>query len=165
MIPLDVTHQVLATEEVQKLLLYGPNTTRISNLKTPSILRTMLVELLNFFAHTYAVVFGITDGPPLHDPLAVAAVFDGIAEYEMPFYDFKQGEERRRERYQVVINTEGTHEQAVRGETETGRTVVRLLGDSEEGVRIPRGLDVQRFWTTVEECLRRADEWNTKLKV
>ncbi len=162
MIPLDVTHQVLATKEVQDLLHYGPKPAGLDLRETPSTLRIMLVELLNFFGHTYATVFGITDGPPLHDPLAVAAVFDGMAEYEIPFYDHEKGQESRKERYQVSINTEGTHEQAVRGETQTGRTVVKLLEDGEVGARIPRGLNVQRFWTILEECLQRADEKNEK---
>lgn len=34
----------------------------------------MLHDLLTYFAETYARVFGISAGPPLHDPLAVAAM-------------------------------------------------------------------------------------------
>lgn len=34
----------------------------------------MLHDLLTYFAETYARVFGIGAGPPLHDPLAVAAI-------------------------------------------------------------------------------------------
>jgi uridine nucleosidase len=162
MIPLDVTHQVLATNEVQNLLLHGKDFSELTGSNTAiretSTLRTMLVELLNFFAHTYATVFGITAGPPLHDPLAVAVIFDGILQYEIPFYDHQEGQEGRQERYQVSIVTEGTHEEAVRGDAQTGRTVVKLLEKGEAGVRIPRGLDVQRFWNVLEECLARADD-------
>jgi len=165
MIPLDVTHQVLATKEVQNLLNYGPKSEKVVVAGNPSTLRTMFVELLYFFAHTYATVFGITDGPPLHDPLAVAAIFDGIAEYEIPFYDHKPGHDGRKERYQVSIVTEGTHEQAVRGETQTGRTIVKLLKTGESGVKIPRGLNVQRFWSVLEECLQQADKMKAKLGV
>ena len=53
--------------------------------------------------------------------------------------------------------TEGTHEEAQKGTTETGRTVVRLLSEGEEGVKIPRALEISRFWTVLEECLERAD--------
>lgn len=50
LIPLDLTHQVLATKEVQELLLYGKNGEKTGKGKT--ILRTMLVELLVYFAET-----------------------------------------------------------------------------------------------------------------
>jgi uridine nucleosidase len=152
MIPLDVTHQVLATKEVQALLLEG----KFGQEK--STLRTMLVELLTFFAQTYSEVFGITQGPPLHDPLAVAVVLDGVMGAEIPFYDF-EGKEGRRERFEVKVVTDGTHEDALLG-AETGRTVAKLLPEGEEGVKIPRGLDTKRFWSVLEECLGRADEAN-----
>lgn len=51
LIPLDLTHLVLATKEVQELLLYGKNDEKVGRGK--SQLRVMLVELLNFFANTY----------------------------------------------------------------------------------------------------------------
>ncbi|KAI9745244.1 MAG: Uridine nucleosidase 1 [Claussenomyces sp. TS43310] len=214
LISLDLTHLVLATPQVQQLLLHGPHTnnaaTSLPNDSTSndaksivpsSRLRTLLVELLTFFATTYATIFGITAGPPLHDPLAVAAILDGLPGLEMPFYDFRPDDHtadtssassasasasagagagapgdddlspraaRRvakaaRERFAVTVVTEGTHEQALRGETQTGRTIVRLLPEGDEGVRIPRGLDVQRFWRVLEDCLRRADEENARL--
>lgn len=153
LIPLDLTHQVLATPDVQKLLLHGKDG------KTTTTCRTMLVELLTFFAKTYADVFGITAGPPLHDPLAVAVILDGIVGAEIPFHDFKKGEEGRRERYAVHVVTDGSHEEALGG-AETGRTVVKLLPPGEEGVKIPRSLDVPRFWTVLEKSLERADAAN-----
>jgi uridine nucleosidase len=162
MIPLDVTHQVLATPEIQNMLLYGAGSD-INGRKEPTVLRRMLVELLTFFAHTYADIFGITGGPPLHDPLAVAAVLDDIGEYEIPFDDSEPHAGLDRARYEVAIVTNGTHEQALRGETETGRTCVHLLGRGDEGVKIPRGLDVARFWSVMEECVRRADYFNIGL--
>lgn len=67
MLPLDVTHLVLARQDVQELLLYGPERGSLDNSKTDSVdetqqrkgkttLRTMLVELLMFFAKTYKYV-------------------------------------------------------------------------------------------------------------
>ena len=53
LIPLDVTHLVLATREVQELLLYGPGGGERPGGPGKSTLRIMLVELLNFFAETY----------------------------------------------------------------------------------------------------------------
>jgi uridine nucleosidase len=52
MVPLDLSHQVLATEDVRSLLLYGKDGEQSGQGKTT--LRTMLVELLYFFAQTYA---------------------------------------------------------------------------------------------------------------
>jgi uridine nucleosidase len=167
MIPLDVTHLVLATEEVQSLLLHGKGSGmekagvwvdgQVGEGK--STLRKMLVELLLFFAKTYKDVFGIVEGPPLHDPLAVAVILDGIVGAEIPFYDFEQGKEGRGERYDVHIVTEGSHEEALGG-AETGRTIVKLLPEREDGVKIPRGLNVKRFWDILEESLERADVVN-----
>lgn len=62
LVPLDLTHLVLATKEVQDLLLKGPPpaTAKVAaddlkhrDAKAKSTLRQMLVELLMFFAETY----------------------------------------------------------------------------------------------------------------
>lgn len=111
-------------------------------------------------------VFGITAGPPLHDPLAVAAILSGIGgEQEIPFYDFDSGAAvaagaAQRERYEVTVVTEGTYEDAQAG-ARTGQTVAKLLPPGEEGVRIPRGLDIPLFWKALEECVSRADAVNS----
>lgn len=167
LIPLDVTHQVLATKDIQDLILYGKSRDKRN---TPSKLRTMLVELLLFFAKTYAEVFELTEGPPLHDPLAVAAILDGIIEHQIPFYDFDRQaaaqalyydeEPRMKERFDVSVVVDGTHEEALAGKTETGRTVVSLLEKGEAGVKIPRGLNVPKFWEVIEQCIERADAKN-----
>ncbi|KAI0600816.1 Inosine/uridine-preferring nucleoside hydrolase domain-containing protein [Biscogniauxia sp. FL1348] len=184
LIPLDLTHLVLATAEVQDMLLYGPGggdhaagdageEGKDKKKEGKTTLRTMLVELLNFFAATYRDVFGITAGPPLHDPLAVAAVLTGT-EHEIPFYDYKYDATgaappppppppEQRERFAVQVVTEGTLAEALGG-AQTGRTVARLLPPGSEGVRIPRGLDIAAFWRVVEECCQRADEANAKAK-
>ncbi|KAI1142778.1 Inosine/uridine-preferring nucleoside hydrolase [Hypoxylon sp. FL0543] len=171
LIPLDLTHLVLATKEVQDMLLYGPSSPDGGNEGVPregrgkSDLRVMLVELLNFFAHTYRDVFGIVEGPPLHDPLAVAAILTGT-EHEIPFYDYdpKSPEgPRRHERFAVEVVTEGTLEDALHRGAPTGRTLVKLLPPGSEGVRIPRGLDIPLFWKVIEECCERADKANKKI--
>ncbi|KAK3941532.1 uridine nucleosidase Urh1 [Diplogelasinospora grovesii] len=162
LIPLDLTHQVLATQEVRGLLLHG-NTATTTTTKGYSQgkteLRTMLVELLMFFAKTYSDVFGITEGPPLHDPLAVAAVLAGLSS-EIPFYDYDPADTgKTRERYEVSVITKGTYDEARAG-ARTGQTVAKLLPPGQEGVRIPRGLDIPMFWKVIEECVERADAAN-----
>ncbi|KAI1828476.1 Inosine/uridine-preferring nucleoside hydrolase [Xylaria intraflava] len=170
LIPLDLTHLVLATKEVQDLLLTGPKTTNgdvkpgapNGSIKAKTTLRQMLVELLMFFAETYRDAFGIVDGPPLHDPLAVAAVLAGTA-LEIPFYDYDPAGPKgstATERYEVRIITEGSFEDATNNGAQTGRTLARLLPPGEKGVRIPRDVDVKLFWKVIEECCQRADEAN-----
>ncbi|CRJ84830.1 hypothetical protein BN1708_009153 [Verticillium longisporum] len=161
-IPLDLTHQVLATEQVRDLLLYGEGGPKTGAGKTT--LRQMLVELLMFFAKTYADVFGITDGPPLHDPLAVAVALIGTP-HEIAFRDFdaaaaRSGSVKYRERFEVNVETEGSYADAVEGKTQTGRTICKKLEAGSAGVAIPRGIDVPKFWKVLEECIQRADEAN-----
>lgn len=105
-------------------------------------------------------VFGITDGPPLHDPIAVAAVLADILG-SVPFYQWdatKSQHPRHSERFEVTVITDGTLEEAV--QKQTGRTIARKLPIGDEGVTIPRGLDVAKFWSVIEECLEKADEAN-----
>lgn len=62
LVPLEVTHLALATDEVVG---------RIERLGTP--VAAMSVALMRFFAETYERVFGF-DAPAVHDPCAVGAV-------------------------------------------------------------------------------------------
>ena len=64
MVPLEVTHQALATDAVLA---------RIAALDTP--VARISVALLRYFAETYERVFGF-DAPAVHDPCAVAAVIE-----------------------------------------------------------------------------------------
>lgn len=170
---------MLARQDVQELLLYGPEKAGLDRSKVASVettgarqgktrLRTMLVELLMFFAKTYKDVFGIVEGPPLHDPLAVAAVLTGTP-WEIPFYDYDvhdptaNNNNKLRERFAVKVDLEGTHADAMHRGAQLGRTVATLLAAGEEGVRIPRGLDIARFWREMEACVQRADDANEAL--
>ena len=60
-IPLDITHTVLATRGVRERMLGGVE----GGNGRESGLRRMMHDLLVFFAGTYEVVFGLTEGPPL----------------------------------------------------------------------------------------------------
>lgn len=107
-------------------------------------------------------MFGIKEGPPLHDPIAVAAVLIGTSD-EIPFSDWheeKSTHPRHNERFEVTVVTDGTFEEAKAGSSQTGRTIAKALPAGAEGVRIPRGLDVNVFWKEIEACVSRADEVN-----
>jgi uridine nucleosidase len=102
---------------------------------------------MSFFSGTYAEVFSITEGPPLHDPLAVSAAFDPV------IFDDKEGE-----RFDVEIVTEGVHSVDQKDVGELGRTKATKLPPGQDGCRIPRGVDLEKFWESIESCLKRADE-------
>ncbi|OAA49291.1 Inosine/uridine-preferring nucleoside hydrolase [Metarhizium rileyi] len=163
LVPLDLSHQVLASNDVRSMLLYGPEGKKGEG-KGKTTLRDMFVELLYFFAETYANLFGIAEGPPLHDPIAVAAVLIGTPD-EIPFSEWdeqKSAHPKHNERFDVTIVTEGTFAEAKAGTSQTGRTIARALPAGEEGVRIPRTVDVARFWQEIEACVSRADAVNKK---
>ena len=64
MVPLEVTHQALATEEIVSRL-------RVANRPVASF----AADLLVFFAESYKNVFGFS-APPVHDPCAIAAIIE-----------------------------------------------------------------------------------------
>lgn len=110
-------------------------------------------------------VFGITAGPPLHDPIAVAAILQGTPG-EIPFADWdpvRSSSPPHEERFAVSVVTEGSFDEAKQGAAQTGRTVAKLLPAGQAGVRIPRSVDAAKFWSAIEECLERADEANRAL--
>jgi uridine nucleosidase len=113
---------------------------------TPTPLRALFTQVMSFFAGTYAEVFSITKGPPLHDPLAVAAA------YNPAIFDDRDGE-----RFQVDIVTEGIHSSDKSKVGELGRTKVTKLPPGQGGCRIPRAVDLAAFWGSIESALERAD--------
>lgn len=143
LITLDLTHQCLAVPAVRKMLLHGSDLS-----KNPSQLRLLLDEILQTFASSYDAFFDVKAGPPLHDPLAVAAIFG----YDSGIYDDSENE-----RFDVSVVTDGQHSllDSVRGQV--GRTVIKK-SETGHGVRIPRKMNQDLFWTMLEECCQRADQ-------
>jgi inosine-uridine nucleoside N-ribohydrolase len=121
MVGLDVTHQALATPDV------------LARLNTTPLARTM-ADLLRFFASTYDEVFGMPD-PPVHDPVAVAAV----AQPELlKFVDAA-----------VAVELEGTHTR--------GATVVDLHAVTRQppNARVAVELDQPGFWEVMLSAIER----------
>ena len=144
LVTLDLTHRFLATKEVQDAML--------GNRKgQPSLVHKLFFEILTFFAKTYADVFGITEGPPVHDPLAVAAAFAPAL--------FTDGEESR---YEVDVVTDGAQgAAAVAVTSQCGRTIATPVLPGQAGVRIPKDVDAAAVWKMINECLRNAETGRT----
>lgn len=141
LVPLDVTHQACATKEIRDLLLFGGRT-RVGEVAVqPTRLRRMFHELLMFYADTYEKVFGLTEGPPLHDPLAVAVVLAELTGEQSIELDDHGGE-----RWDIAVVLSGE---------QIGRTVASSV---EQGAVIPRAIDLKKFWNMIEGCLDRADQ-------
>ena len=111
---LELTHQAKATPDIIR---------RFADLHTP--LGDFAVEMLRFFASTYKKMHGF-DGPPLHDPTAVAWVIDP-----------------------TIVETQPAHvDIETHAEFSYGRTVVDLhdvLG-LPKNVLVATKLDAARFW-------------------
>lgn len=135
LITLDLTHQVCATAEVRDMLLFST-----VKQEPPTKLRRMFYELLMFFAKTYEAVFGLKDGPPLHDPLAVAVVLASMHGSLHSLFD-----DAKHERWNIDVITEGE---------QVGRTRVTL---ASEGVFIPRSVELKKFWDMIGDCMAKAD--------
>lgn len=122
MIGLNVTHKVLATSEI--IAEFSGFGTRLG---------TVCADLMTFFASTYRRVFGF-EHPPVHDPIAVAAVINPsmVRTVAVP----------------VAVELTGTHTR--------GATVVdlhrRTAGTANVDVAV--GLEVDAFWRLLMAAVR-----------
>lgn len=123
MVGLDVTHQALATPEVAA---------RIAAVGTPAA--AFVGELLDFFGHTYKDAQGF-DHPPVHDPVAVAAVIDPA----------------------IVRTIAAPLTVELTGTSTLGMTVADLRAPAPSGctTHVTMDLDVDRFWALVVDALER----------
>jgi inosine-uridine nucleoside N-ribohydrolase len=74
MVPLNVTHTAIVTDEILVWLRSGTTAGAESSTQAATNLRHTLSTLIGFFAEAYRTTFGFKNGPPLHDALAVAYV-------------------------------------------------------------------------------------------
>ncbi len=159
LIPLDVTHQVVATQSVRDMVLHGlDRETSGDPVKQPSILRRLLHDLLIFFAHAYAEVFDMKAGPPLHDPVAVAVLLQDDPTYSVKF-NFGADENGKEETWDVEIVTVGDHDGDAVRKGQVGATIAHEAQRGTPGVRIPRDLNVEMFWRVMGQCIQNAEEF------
>jgi inosine-uridine nucleoside N-ribohydrolase len=121
MVGLNLTHQAQATDDVVERLraVGGP-------------VSEAVIGWLSFFADTYRQVYGF-DGPPVHDPCALALVIDPTLV--------------RCDELFVAIETEGRWTR--------GATVVDVHGrfGRAPNARVAMELDVPRFWDLVIDAV------------
>jgi uridine nucleosidase len=119
-----------------------------------------LHALLTFFAATYEKAFGLTTGPPLHDPLAVAVILSTLN----PTFANKHPnqalvfDDRGGERFALKIVTDGQHGKDASVTGQLGRSIATPVNGP--GVAIPRGVDLDAFWNMILQCVQLADDLN-----
>jgi uridine nucleosidase len=159
LIPLDVTHQVFATQRIQNMVLHGQDKPLAGVPRLPSVVRRLFHDLLIFFAQTYADVFDLKAGPPLHDPVAVTVLLQDDANLPIKF-DFGADQQGNEERWDVEIITVGEHSDVASEQGRVGATIARKAQPGAAGgVKIPRTLEVQKFWYVMGQCIASAEEF------
>jgi len=141
---------------VQNRILYGAS----DSSKEPTVVRQIFHALLIFFAGTYDTVFGLTAGPPLHDPLAVAVILSNLnpAFAKAHLGQALQFEDKGGERFALSIVTDGQHGTDVSVTGQLGRSLAVPVDGP--GVAIPRGVDLDAFWKMISDCVQLADDCN-----
>ncbi len=137
MIPINVTHTAIVTEEIRRKLLVHDTEDQVGTdefsplASTP--LRHTISTIIGFFASSYKSTFGFNDGPPLHDALTIAYVC-----YPQIFSC---------SRYRVDVELHGTHS--------SGETVVDVWnyqscddswGSSGKNCLVAESVDVSTRW-------------------
>ncbi|ODQ64165.1 Inosine/uridine-preferring nucleoside hydrolase [Nadsonia fulvescens var. elongata DSM 6958] len=141
MVPINLTHQAIATKSILKRVLYGNSSPPES-----SNFRLMLHELLKFFATTYEEQQGFLDGPPVHDPLAIACLFslygldENVPDHKKINFEFT--------RYKIDVIQEGYR---------IGETVEVKL-DEQDGVLVGKKMNIPGFWNVFLDAVEKADK-------
>jgi inosine-uridine nucleoside N-ribohydrolase len=98
-------------------------------------LAAIAVDLMTFFGKTYREVAGFTEGPPVHDPCAVARVIDPkVVHVEDAF---------------VAVET--------KGQWTSGMTVTDFKGRMglEPNTQVATKLEFDRFWDLMIDAIGR----------
>jgi inosine-uridine nucleoside N-ribohydrolase len=129
LIPLEVTHTVLADEQVMEVLQ-----------RIHSPFGSLMVGLLTYYGERYREAFGFR-APPLHDPVAVAAVFGAaLGKFSI-------------EHHHVDVEL---HE----GSLCYGKVVVDVWGHTGRppNVYVALAVDTAWFWSEMLDAIKRAND-------
>ena len=125
MVPLEITHLALVNDEV------------ISSIRSiGTSFSESMIDLLNYFKHTYKRVFYMEE-PPLHDPCAVAVAVDpSIFEFTL---------------MRVDVET-SSH-------LSYGQTVCDIynMNPKKKNIHVCTKMNVAKFWQLMIEALRKTD--------
>ena len=170
LLPLDLTHLAIASPQIQSQLLCGDGRSMDKTGDHVLPLRQMLSDLLLYFSKTYDEVYGLSTGPPMNDPLAVAILLDqGSAKF-----GYRSARSSDEERWIVEVVTAGEYASADTSSVSTvchepevcmlGRTVLRQIPSANTtaqggGIRVPRSFDVNWFWGEMLAAVDRAEQW------
>ena len=124
MVPLQVTHSAIMTDAVRDRL-YAAAARR------GGAYRECISGMLDFFRESYATHFGFEDGPPIHDPCAVA--------YVMCPSMFET------RRLRIEIET--------RSELLAGMTVVDTRSELPANCDVAVRMNVGKFWTMMIDAV------------
>jgi uridine nucleosidase len=131
--PLNLTHQVRATEQIRNLI-YNKNDKSKS-----SDFRLFFYSIMMFFNQAYIDKYGINDGPPIHDPVAVYSLF--------PFVD----DDFEKYGYECLQ----TNAEVIQSGPEEGMLVIDTDGGNE--VFIGEKVDTTKFWNQLLHVLELAE--------
>lgn len=141
LIPLDLTHKAIATQEVVKNVLGNG-----------SLLRKLFYELFLFFSETYKNVQGFESGAPVHDPLTLNPL--------LYFYEHVPNETLQfsYRRYDLRVEEGKTS-------PDEGRIIVTAEHsvDAGKGTIVGLSLNYEYFWYQLYNALEKAESYINRI--
>ncbi|RCK66915.1 Uridine nucleosidase [Candida viswanathii] len=132
--PLNFTHTVIANSHVRRQIYDEDNE------KRNSYVRSVFYTIITFYSKVYGAS-GFTEGPPVHDPLAVYSLLPFVHKNDDYGYKFT------RRKIDVIVDGEHAGETVVVGDKSTPK----------EGVYIGEELNNKKFWDSLLLALKNAD--------
>lgn len=137
--PLNLTHKAVATESVRTKLFEQAAKT--------STTKKFFQDIVVFFANVYDKRYGVKQGPPIHDPVAVFSLLPFIDE---DFEDY--GYKYLRRKLQVVQKGERA------GETVVENGDLNSAVEEDDGIYVGIDVNVDVFWDCMKEALDNAEK-------
>lgn len=144
--PLNITHTAVANSAV-RLKIYNPQ-----DENSNSSIREMFYKIIMFYSKAYETRYGIIEGPPLHDPVAIFSLLPLIQKQQNPEEDLDEDYKYHYLRRKLTIVQDGEHK---------GETLVKDNDSSieeEDGSYIGLNANIDLFWEYILDSLKLADE-------
>lgn len=147
LVPLNITHTVLALEPI-RTAIYNPD----GENKSP--LRRLFHRIISFYSATYLKKYNNNAGPPVHDPLAAFLTLPMIAQGKPQFAEFVRSCDLHYLQRELEVTTEGEHI----GRTSIASANMDPLRVEKGGVYIALHINSEMFWSFMLRALELADE-------